>query len=291
MERGGMMEEEFEKIFRFAIRQQASDIHISRNEKGVNCEVRTAISMLKFRGVIDPMMLRYLKFKADLDLMDSHRPQTGHFEYQFMKKKYELRVAHVKTGNDENIVIRILNPYRTLTFTNLFEDETQKQTMVRLLGMDCGLILISGTTGSGKTTTLYHSLGILRPRKIVTIEDPIETRIEDVVQMQINPSQKFGFDDAIKQVLRHDPNVIVIGEIRDEVEAKAAVRCAFSGHLVISTIHAINATKTIDRMCNFGISKSELMEVLIGVIHQRMEVDPTGKRKVRFDIQTHHAIG
>jgi len=144
--------------------------------------------------------------------------------------------------------------------------------------------LISGSTGSGKTTTLYQCLYWLLPQKIVTIEDPIERRIEGLVQFQINHQKKFGFEEAIKQVLRHDPNIIVIGEIRDEKEAKAVLRIALSGHLVISTIHANSMRKTITRMKNFGVDPTELDEALVGVVYQTMGVDEDGKRKVRFDL-------
>ena len=278
------MEEEFAGLFRFAIKNEASDIHLTRVNDVVVGEIRVACGMRKYRKTLDPQLIRYLTYKADLDLLDSHRPQTGHMDYVFLKHVYELRVAHVRSGNTENIVIRILTPYTPLKFDGLFENDQQKATMMRLLGFEQGLLLISGSTGSGKTTTLYQCLHWLLPQKIVTIEDPIEKRIDGLVQFQINHQKKFGFEEAIKQVLRHDPNIIVIGEIRDEREAKAVLRIALSGHLVISTIHANSMRKTITRMKNFGVDPIELNEALIGIVYQKMEVDEDGKRKVRFDL-------
>jgi competence protein ComGA len=279
------MEEEFARLFRFAIRHEASDIHLTLVDGRMICEVRCQSGMLRFRGNVSTALIRFLKFRADMDLMDSHRPQTGRMNYQFLKRSYALRVAHVRSGNTENIVVRILNPYFSLRFDSLFENDLQKEQMINLLHKEQGLLLIAGTTGSGKTTTLYQCLHYLLPRKIVTIEDPIEVYIEGVVQLQVNPQKNFGFQEAIKQVLRHDPNVIVIGEIRDETEAKAAVRVALSGHLVLSTLHANSLAKITTRMRNFGVSEEDLDNALEGIVYQRMEADENGKRKVRFELK------
>jgi len=278
------MEEEFAKLFRFAIKHEASDIHLTLVDERMAAEVRCPTGMLRYRTCVSAALIRFLKFRADMDLMDSHRPQTGRMNYQFMKRTYALRVAHVRSGNTENIVIRILNPYFTLKFDSLFENDGQKMTMLKMLAKEQGLLLIAGTTGSGKTTTLYQCLSHLLPRKIVTIEDPIEVYLEGIVQLQVNPQKNFGFNEAIKQVLRHDPNVIVIGEIRDEQEAKAAIRVALSGHLVLSTLHANSLAKITTRMRNFGVTEEDLENALEGIVYQRMEADETGKRKVRFEL-------
>ncbi len=279
------MEEEFAKLFRFAIKHEASDIHLTLIDDRMFAEIRTSEGMLKYRGHVSPQMIRFLKFRSDMDLMDSHRPQTGRMNYPFLKRNYALRVAHVRSGNTENTVIRILNPYIILKFETLFENEEQLQLMKLLLHKDQGLLLIAGSTGSGKTTTLYQCLRYLMPRKIVSIEDPIEVCIDGIVQLQINSQKHFGFDEAIKQVLRHDPNIIVIGEIRDEQEAKAAVRVALSGHLVLATLHANNLDKTLVRLRNFNVPQEDLSNAAEGIVYQKMEVDEHGKRKVRFEIK------
>ena len=279
------MEEEFAKLFRFAIRHEASDIHLTLVQEHMSAEVRCPQGMLRYRGVVSAALIRFLKFRADMDLMDSHRPQTGRMNYQFLKRSYALRVAHVLSGNTENIVIRILNPYFSLRFDSLFENSGQREMMIHMLQKEQGLLLISGSTGSGKTTTLYQCLSYLLPRKIVTIEDPIEVYLDNVVQLQVNPQKNFGFNEAIKQVLRHDPNIIVIGEIRDEQEAKAAIRVALSGHLVLSTLHANSLAKMTTRMRNFGVPEEDLNNALEGIVYQRMEADTDGKRKVRFEFK------
>lgn len=279
------MEEEFAKLFRFAIKNEASDIHLTLNGLIMLVEIRCAKGMCKYKANVSAQLMRYLKFKADMDLMDSHRPQTGRMNYPCYRRTYALRVAHVRSGNTENIVIRILNPYYALRFESLFENTIQLDYMKQLLNKEQGLVLLSGTTGSGKTTTLYQCLGYILPRKIVTIEDPIEVYLDGIVQLQVNPQKSFGFHEAIKQVLRHDPNVIVIGEIRDEYEAKAAIRVALSGHLVLSTLHANSLAKTRVRMLNFGVSQDDLDNALEGIVYQRMEADENGKRQVRFEFK------
>ncbi|TFG84109.1 MAG: hypothetical protein E4G74_00040 [Erysipelotrichales bacterium] len=280
------MEEEFAKLFQFALKNQASDIHLTMINERMQVEVRCTRGMLKYRKNVSLQLIRYLRFSADMDLMDSNRPQTGRMNYRFLKRSYALRIAYVKSGNTENIVIRILNPYFALKFDVLFENAQALLIMEGMLRKEQGLLLIAGTTGSGKTTTLYQCLNYLLPRKIVTIEDPIEVYLEGVVQLQINAQKNFGFDEAIEQVLRHDPNVIVIGEIRDEYEAKAAIRVALSGHLVLSTLHSNSLAKTRARMENFGVSAEDLDNVLEGIVYQRMEVGENGRRKVRFEFET-----
>jgi type II secretory ATPase GspE/PulE/Tfp pilus assembly ATPase PilB-like protein len=162
-----------------------------------------------------------------------------------------------------------MNPPNTISLDTLFNP--QDLLLIKAeLRRSAGLILISGTTGSGKTTTLYTILNALSELKIYTIEDPIESYHSHLIQLQVNERQDLTFDTALKQVLRHDPTIIVIGEIRDETEAKAALRCALTGHLVISTIHSNSAIKTIDRLENLGVSRNEIHSVLNLVIHQTL---------------------
>jgi type II secretory ATPase GspE/PulE/Tfp pilus assembly ATPase PilB-like protein len=162
-----------------------------------------------------------------------------------------------------------MNPPSSLSLESLFLPEDLSLIKTEL-ERSAGLILISGTTGSGKTTTLYTILNALSELKIYTIEDPIESYYSHLVQLQVNERQDLTFETALKQVLRHDPNLIVIGEIRDEIEAKAALRCALTGHLVISTIHSNSAIKTIDRLENLGLPRREILSVLNLVIHQTL---------------------
>jgi len=183
----------------------------------------------------------------------------------------------------ESLVIRIMNPPDYLKLSTLFK-RNDLDLMRPVLNRHHGLILITGSTGSGKTTTLYTILNDYSNQKIYTIEDPIETYHENLVQLQVNERQDLSFDSALKQVLRHDPNIIVIGEIRDENEAKAALRCALTGHLVFSTLHANSAAQTLDRLENLGLAKSEISAVLLLIIHQKLETNGN-RREMTYELR------
>jgi competence protein ComGA len=178
-----------------------------------------------------------------------------------------------------------MNPTHELNIENLFVKDEDKAIIKNALNLRSGLIIFSGSTGSGKTTSLYTCLRHISDQKIYTIEDPIEFHFDFLIQLEVNPLIHFTFDEAIKQVLRHDPNVIVIGEIRDEKEAKAAIRSALSGHLVLTTIHANNAQSTLTRMKEFGISDLYLEQTIKLIVYQELIHDPyTQKRTAHFEL-------
>lgn len=201
-----------------------------------------------------------------------------------------LRIAHFKNYLIETMVLRILNPQQRLSFESLFN--TSEQMIIQeMIARNSGLILFAGSTGSGKSTSLFTLIHHLREQKIYAIEDPVEFYYPNLVQLEINPSINFDFEAAIKQVLRHDPNVIIIGEIRDEKEAKAAIRCAYSGHLVLSTIHANDAYSVVGRLENFNINKQEIKQVLNGIIYQKLLHDDQKKmRFAAYEIINHYQI-
>lgn len=273
----------FQTLLIKAIKLKSTDLHLTFREGVGLCEFRTLKGLVTIKHLqLDKQLLDYIKFKAKLDLLKSYKPQTGFFKINLGDKVIQLRIAHIKNNLIESLVIRIMNPPIYLDLVTLFESQ-DIELIKQELNRSSGLILITGSTGSGKTTTLYTMLNSLKDTKIYTIEDPIESYHTNLVQLQVNERQDLSFDSALKQVLRHDPNVIVIGEIRDESEAKAAVRCALTGHLVISTLHANSALKTIDRLINLGLSRSELDSVLNLVIYQKLESD--GKtRKMTYEI-------
>jgi len=260
----------FNSLILKAIKLKSTDLHITYKEGHGSCELRTIHGLVKIKNtIIDRNIIDYIKYHSKLDLLKTYKPQTGYFKVHLGQQSIQLRVAYIKNNFTENIVIRIMNPPNTLSIETLFLP--QDLLLIKAeLKRSAGLILISGTTGSGKTTTLYTMLNALSELKIYTIEDPIESYFPHLIQLQVNERQDLSFDSALKQVLRHDPNIIVIGEIRDEGEAKAALRCALTGHLVISTIHSNSAMKTIDRLINLGLAKDEILSVLNLVIHQSL---------------------
>jgi len=263
----------FNNLILKALKHKSTDLHLTFREGETTCELRTIHGLVTLKGVqMDKTCLEYIKYLAKLDLLKIYKPQTGYCKIQIGNSLIQLRIAHIKNNLVESVVIRIMNPPTYLKPSTLFRPEDLER-INQELQRSSGLILISGTTGSGKTTTLYTLLSAYRANKIYTIEDPIEAYHSGLVQLQVNEKQDLSFDSALKQVLRHDPNIIVIGEIRDEKEAKAALRCALTGHLVFSTIHSNSAQMTLDRLENLGLSGSEIRSVLNLVIHQRLETN------------------
>ena len=245
---------QYEKVFRKlilnAIEQHASDIHLEISEQGAHCELRTMQGLISVKSIrVEPALFAYIKYRSNLDLYTDRKPQSGRIVINLLNKEYYLRVAHFKNYLVETMVLRILNPKQALSFDSLYNSDEQR-IVEELLLMNSGLVLFAGSTGSGKSTSLFTTMTKLKNQKIYSIEDPVEFYYPNLVQLEINQDLNFDFQAAIKQVLRHDPNIIIIGEIRDEDEAKAAIRCAYSGHLVISTIHANDSQSVISRLIN-----------------------------------------
>lgn len=274
----------FNQLVLKAIKHKSTDIHLTIHEGEGRIELRTLQGLVTLKNAFpDKALIEYVKYAAKLDLLKSYRPQTGYCKVKLGTSVIQLRVAHIKNNLVESLVIRIMNPPPYLSLETLF-GENDLPRIRSVIQKTSGLILISGSTGCGKTTTLYTILNSFNHQKIYTIEDPIESYHASLVQLQVNERQDLSFDTALKQVLRHDPNIIVIGEIRDEKEARAALRCALTGHLVFSTIHANSAQKTIDRLINLGLSEHELRSVLLLIIHQTLDSGEKG-RTMRYELQ------
>jgi len=278
---------EFEKIFRklilSALNNDASDIHLQISNKVNRCEFRTLKGLIEYKQVkINNELFEYIKYISNLDLLTGLKPQSGRIKITINHIDYFIRCAYFKNYLIETIVLRILNPKNPLSLDLLFNKE-QALIIRKNLNKNSGLILFSGSTGSGKTTTLFTCLKELHDKKIYTIEDPIEYYYENLVQLEINTNHSFYFKDAIKQVLRHDPNIIVIGEIRDEIEANAAIRCALSGHLVISTIHSNSVHMTMERLKEMNIDINLLSQITNLIVYQELIVDEVNNvRKAKY---------
>jgi len=278
---------EFEKIFRklilSALNNDASDIHLQISNKVNRCEFRTLKGLIEYKQVkINHELFEYIKYISNLDLLTGLKPQSGRIKITLNHNDYFIRCAYFKNYLIETIVLRILNPKNPLSLDLLFNEE-QALIIRKNLNKNSGLILFSGSTGSGKTTTLFTCLKELNDKKIYTIEDPIEYYYQNLVQLEINTNHSFYFKDAIKQVLRHDPNIIVIGEIRDEIEANAAIRCALSGHLVISTIHSNSVDMTVERLKEMSIDIKLLLQITNLIVYQELIVDEVHNvRKAKY---------
>ena len=265
------MEERLLELLRMALQQHATDLHFTLRDQQLEIQMRCGLDMKEVETDREDLRLfRYLQYQADLDLSDHVHPQTGRFEMEVDGRILALRFALMYSLRMISGVLRILNGSSQWTLQDCCPDKSQIQALRKVLNQRSGLFLVSGPTGSGKTTTLYAMLNELVPLKIFTLEDPIEVYCDHFVQLQINPAQDLSYAQGIAQLLRHDPDVIMIGEIRDREAATMAVRCALTGHLVFSTIHASSVLMAYRRMVELGVDDKALNEVLQGISCQRL---------------------
>ena len=273
----------FKKLILSAINLNTTDIHLQLSNREQRCEFRTLNGLVEIRTFkFDHSFFEYIKYIANLDLLTDLKPQSGRIKIKLNQFDCFIRCAYFKNYLIETIVLRILNPKNLLTLKTLFNEDSDY--IEQKLDLTSGLILFSGSTGSGKTTSLFTCLKELKHKKIYSIEDPVEYFYDHLVQLEVNSNQSFNFKEAIKQVLRHDPNIIVIGEIRDEIEAKSAIRCALSGHLVLSTIHSNSAEMTIKRLIDMEIYLNTLKDVIKLIVYQELNVnEEKNARKAKFE--------
>lgn len=279
------MEERLLSILRLALRYKATDIHFEMKYSEVTIDMRIDGVFRRVKSKIgDDKLIRYLQYLSNLDIGNLLEPQTGQFEMEVDESLLSLRFAVINNVNYTNGVLRILNSKINVDANNLSSIEMQNKYFKSLLEKDCGLIIFSGPTGSGKTTTLYSLLNSAKGKKIYTIEDPIEVYNDDFVQLQVNEQINFNYEEAIKQILRHDPDIIMVGEIRDAKAAKMAVVAANTGHLVLTTIHSSYANSVISRMKELGVNEEHLYEELLCISNQRMMIDRNGNKLVIYEI-------
>ena len=279
------MEERLLAILRLALKYRATDIHFNMRYAEVEIFMRIDGIPRKVKAKAgDDKLIRYLQYLADLDVGNLTRPQTGQFEMELDNTVLSLRFAIVNTHNLTNGVLRILNADLKIEADHLSTRKQQNDFFRELLNRENGLILFSGPTGSGKTTTLYSFLKSVKGKVIYTIEDPIEVYNDDFVQLQVNEKIGLDYESGIRQILRHDPDIIMIGEIRDDKAARMAVRAANTGHLVLSTIHASSASSCISRMTDLGVNESHLYEMLLCLVHQRMIISRQGEKTVLYEV-------
>lgn len=254
----------------------ASDIHIEPDE--IELRVRFRIDgvlkeMMRTNvGMLEPVVSR-IKIMSNLNIAEKRIPQDGRINYKVKDRNIDLRVSTAPTMWGEKIVMRLLDKSSfNLSFNTLGIEDEDMEKMQAIISKPYGILLVCGPTGSGKTTTLYSFLNILNEetKNIITIEDPVEYNFKGINQMQVNPKVGFTFASGLRSILRQDPDIIMVGEIRDAETAEIAVRASLTGHLVLSTIHTNNASGTITRMEDMGIEPFLLSSTIIGVIAQRL---------------------
>jgi len=254
----------------------ASDIHLEAGESGI--AVRYRIDgmlkevMLLPKAVGVPLVSR-IKIMSQMDIADRLRPQGGRARVAINGARVDLRVSTLPASHGEKVVIRILDSRAALrSVESLGLDPVDGPRMQKLLEVREGLILVTGPTGSGKTTTLYAALRLLQHRgvNIITVEDPVEYRIPGIVQVQIHEKAGLTFASALRSVLRQDPDVLLIGEIRDRETAAIAIQASLTGHLVFATLHTNDACSSITRLTDLGVDSIKLAGALKGVVAQRL---------------------
>ncbi len=259
-----------------AVDMKASDIHIEPFEHKL--EVRYRIDGILREQEPPPLRLRAaivsrVKLMAKLNIAETRLPQDGRIKLAIRGKEIDMRVSTVPTLYGESIALRVLDRTATvLDFEALGFEPKGLRLYLSVLERSHGILLVTGPTGSGKTTTLYASLRHLNTgdRKILTVEDPIEYQLDGVNQVQVKPQIGLNFASALRSFLRQDPDVIMVGEIRDKETAQIAVQAALTGHIVLSTLHTNNAASTITRMIDMGVDDYLITSTVNGVLAQRL---------------------
>lgn len=275
-------------IIQQAVIKNASDIHIEPQEKNVRIRYRLDGELVQImlinKALLQPILTR-IKIMSGLDITKKKFFQDGSFKLTIGSHIVDFRVSTIPTANGEKAVLRILNRDKfLLSIEQLGFNENQIKSIYQMLNLPYGIILVCGPTGSGKTTTLYSMLNFLnKPNKnIVTLEDPIEFALPGINQVQINPKTGITFADGLRAILRQDPNIIMVGEIRDKETANIAIRAALTGHLVLSTLHTNNASGAIIRLLDMGVESYLLASCLVGIISQRLVRKICNKCKEKY---------
>ncbi len=265
-----------EIILKSAIIARASDIHVEASEK--NCAVRTRIdgmlvqSFVFDKDIFAPLSSR-LKLLSNLDIAEKRRPQDGRFSATITGKDFDFRVSTLPTLFGESIVMRILDKTKVLI---RLEDAGMSTLCYNkfsdAIKVPFGIVLVTGPTGSGKTTTLYGALNAIKDvkDKTITVEDPVEYQMNGIQQVQVNAHVGLSFSDALRSILRQDPDKVMIGEIRDQETLRIAIQAALTGHLVLSTLHTNDAISAVNRILDMGIETYLVSGALVGIQAQRL---------------------
>jgi general secretion pathway protein E len=263
-------------IFFQAVKERASDIHIEPFQKEL--KVRYRIDGILYNRLsppkrYQPAIVSRLKVMAKLDIAEKRLPQDGRIPIKVADKDIDIRVSIIPTSFGERVVLRLLDKssvHLGLEEIGLFPEHLK--TLEELIRRPNGILFVTGPTGSGKTTTLYAALSRINSsdKNIVTIEDPVEYQLFGIAQIQVNPKIGLTFAHGLRSILRHDPDVILVGEVRDVETAEIAIQAAMTGHLVFSTLHTNDAASAITRLIDMGIEPFRIASVVRAIVAQRL---------------------
>lgn len=270
------MIEQFDSILDEAVDRRASDIHIEQEDDRLRIRLRIDGRMIEARAYpLDtaPAMISRIKVLCKMDITERRKPQDGRFSQKSFDQEIDVRVAVIPTARGERVTLRLLAQDRTrLTLESLGMSGEARQAFERLIQRPYGIILLTGPTGSGKSTTLYAALQQINSidKHIITIEDPVEYNIPGVNQVAVDAEFGVSFALALRSILRHDPDVIMVGEIRDEETAHLALEASLTGHLVFATLHTNSAVGAVTRLLDMGCESYLVASAIIGVMAQRL---------------------
>lgn len=277
------------ELIKVATKAKVSDIHFKpdREKVGIYFRLNGTISFQKEMNHKDyQLLLRYIKYKSKLDLGLCQIPQDGAYTVADGEEEIFVRISTIPLIFSESLVIRILVDNSAVDLFSLALIPSDLQTIYEQIISTTGLFVFTGPTGSGKSTSMYALLEkavVNGNKKIICIEDPVEVINDNFTQIQINDDAKLTYSRCLKACLRHDPDIIMIGEIRDEETAKQVFRASLTGHTVISTMHTKNKYGVIERFLDFDFKQSEISSILIGISSQRLVLDDDQQVKAYYD--------
>lgn len=268
------MKEKFDQLLNIIFKYHATDVHFTQVRQRLKVTVRGMYGLEELHNAaFDVSLFNYLKYLSNLDLGNSSLAQSGNFQREYQGETLYFRFSLLPTFDKQTAVLRILNNHEEITLENLSYQKKQYNSFLSWTKTRSGLVILSGPTGSGKTTTLHAILQRIAQDNrlhVVSLEDPIEIFDDSYLQLQINENSSFTYEEGIRQLMRHDPDVIMIGEIRDPQTARMLLRSALSGHLIFTTIHAKSCSEAIRRLQEFGLSNDDLAHTLTAVCSQRL---------------------
>ena len=265
-----------DEVLAKAVELHASDIHVEPREEYLRIRYRVD-GMLRDEAPIhktkQTALISRVKVLVSLDIAESRVPQDGRTAIKIGKDQLDLRVSTIPTTHGEKAVIRLLNrKHAHLSLEELGMEKEDLEIYKSIIAKKTGVVLVTGPTGSGKTTTLYATLSQLNAKEvnIITIEDPVEYQLPGINQIQVNSKAGLTFARGLRSILRQDPDIIMIGEIRDLETARIAIQAALTGHLVLSTLHTNDAPSAVTRLMEMGIEKYLVEATILGVVAQRL---------------------